>query len=101
MDALAIYKSVAANPRYENTVPALKARMKLEDLDKNEATRTKIKSETDAKADKEAPLLLAAAKNFLLNNKPKEAAEKLQIVIDKYPDSKYAQDAKKQLSDLK
>jgi hypothetical protein len=101
MDALNIYKSVAANPRYENTVPALKARRKLEELDKNEATRSKIKTETDAKADKEAPLLLASAKNFLLNNKPKEAIAKLQTVVEKFPDSKYAEEAKKQLAGLK
>jgi len=101
MDAVAIYKSVAANPRYENSVPALKARRKLEELEKNEATRTKMKTEADAKADKEAPVLLASAKNFLLNSKPKEAMEKLQMVIDKFPDSKYAEDAKKQLTGLK
>lgn len=101
MESLAVYRSVAANPRYENSVPSLKARRKLEELDKNEATRTKIKTEMDARADKEAPNLLARAKDFLANLKPKEAAEKLQQVIDKYPNTKYAEEAKKQLAELK
>lgn len=101
LEALAIYKSVAANPRYENTVPALKARRKLEELEQNEVTRTKIKTDMDAKADKEAPVLLASAKNYLLNNKPKQAMEKLQAVIDKFPNSKYAEEAKRQLAELK
>ncbi|MCY3023388.1 MAG: hypothetical protein NTW87_30785, partial [Planctomycetota bacterium] len=87
--------------RYENTVPALKARRKLEELNKNEATKAKIKAEGDAKADREAPLLLYAAKNFLANNYPKQAMEKLQQIVDKFPTSKWAEDAKKQLADLK
>jgi TolA-binding protein len=101
MDAIRIYESVAANPRYENTVPALKARRKLDDLNKNEATKAKIKTENDAKADKEAPMLLARARDFVSNNMPKQAMEKLEQVVAKFPNSKYAEEAKKMLADLK
>ena len=60
-----------------------------------------MKTELDAKADREAPVLLNSAKNFASNHMPKQAIEKLQIVIDKFPNSKYAEDAKKQMAELK
>lgn len=101
MEAVKMYESIGNNPRYENTVPALKAKRRLEELAKNDETRNKIKTEVDAKADKECPALISSAKNFVANNLPKQAIEKLQIVIDKYPESKYAVEAKKQLSELK
>lgn len=100
-EALKIYKEVANNPRYENSVPGLKARRKLDELDKNEETHKKIKAAADAKADKEGPMLIARAKNFILNSKPKLAQEQLQQILDKYPDSKSAEDAKKLMADLK
>jgi len=101
MEAVKLYESIGNNPRYENSVPALKAKRRLEELAKNDETRTKIKTEVDAKADKECPALISSAKNFVANNLPKQAIEKLQLVIDKYPSSKYADEAKKQLSELK
>jgi len=100
-EAVAIYASVANNPRYENTVPALKASRRLEDLQKDAKIADKLKAESDAKADKEAPLLLASAKNFIANNRPKMALEKLQVIVDKYPESRYAGDARKQIDELK
>jgi hypothetical protein len=101
MDAINLYKSIASNPRYENTIPGLKARRKLEELDKNEATAAKIKTEVDTKADKEAPVLLTNAKNFISNNMPKQAMEKLQQIVEKYPSAKCAEEAKKLLAELK
>jgi TolA-binding protein len=101
MEAITSYNSIATNPRYENSVAALKAKRKLDELHTNDETREKIKTENDAKADREAPVLLASAKNFVSNNLPKQAIEKLQQVIDKYPNSRYAEDAKKQISELK
>ncbi|HYF48439.1 MAG TPA: hypothetical protein VEJ63_03485 [Planctomycetota bacterium] len=100
-EAVAIYNSVATNPRYENTVPALKASRRLEELQKDAKVADKLKAESDAKADKEAPLLLNAAKNYVANNRPKMALEKLQTIVDKYPDSKYAEQARKQIEELK
>jgi hypothetical protein len=101
VDAIALYKSISANPRYENTLPGLKAVRKLDELNKNEEVKTKVKGELEARADKEAPLLLAAAKNFAANSRPKLAIEKLQTVIEKFPESKYAEQAKQQIEELK
>jgi TolA-binding protein len=100
-EAVKKYEALANNPRYEHSVPAMKAKRKLDELNKNEATRTKIKEEADAKAEKEAPKMLLAAKNFVSNNQPKQAIEKLQMLIEKFPTSKYADEAKKQLGELK
>lgn len=100
-EAVVIYNSIANNPRYEHSLAALKASRKIEDLNKNEATRGKLKTELDAKADREAPVLLNTAKNFVSNNMPKQAIEKLEQVIEKFPESKYAESAKKQLAELK
>jgi len=101
LDAVAAYSAIANNPRYDNTIASLKARRRIEALAANEETRGKLKTETDAKADKEAPILLGSAKNFIANNMPKQAVEKLQAVIDKFPDSKYAEEAKQKLAELK
>ena len=100
-EAVKMYDEIANSPRYEHTLPALKARRKLDDLNNNEGTKTKIKAAMDAKADKEAPLLLASAKNFISNNLPKQAIEKLQQVLEKFPDTKYAETARQQLGGLK
>lgn len=100
-DAAAAYTSISNNPRYDNTIAGLKARRRIEQMGQNEETRAKLKTEHDAKADKEAPVLLGSAKNFLANKMPNQAIEKLQAVIDKYPESKYAEEARQKLAELK
>lgn len=99
-EALAALNAIVANPRYENSIAALKATRKIDDLNKNEETRALLKKEFLNKADKEAPSLLNMAKNFANNNQPKAAKEKLVTVIDKFPDTPYAEEAKKQLATL-
>lgn len=100
-EAVAIYTNVSLNPRYDNSIPSLKAKRKLDELNKNDATRERLKSELDAKAEKEAPVLLNSAKNYVANSMPKLAIEKLQQVVDKFPGTKYAEEAKKQIAGLK
>ena len=100
-DALALYNAVATNLRYENTLGALRAKRKLDSLNSDENLRAKLKAEVQAHADKEAPILLANAHNFVLNHQPKLALEKLQIVLDKFPGTPYAEAAQKQLDELK
>ncbi|MGD0090015.1 MAG: hypothetical protein ABSE73_08850 [Planctomycetota bacterium] len=100
-EAIKVYKDIATNARYENSAAALSARRKLEELDKNPDTHAKIKAAADAKADKEGPMWLRRAQNFVLNGKPKEAIAQLQQIIEKFPDSKYAEEAKKQIEELK
>jgi len=99
-DAAKAYGAIASNPRYENTVSALKARRKLEELKLNEAASAKIKADVDARASKEGPLLLIRARNLLLNDKPKEAEKQLLDLVDKFPDCKYADEARNMLEAL-
>ena len=99
-DGLAALNTILANPRYEHSIPALKATRKIDELNKSEETRSKVKSEFVAKADKEAPQLLTAARNYNNNNMPKSAREKLQTVLDKYPGTAYAEEAQKLLEGI-
>ena len=101
MEAVNLYTSIAANPRYEHSIPAIKSARRLEEMNKSDATRAKIKAEVDARAEKEAPILLASARNFVSNNMPKQAIEKLQQVVEKFPETTYAEQARKQIEDLK
>jgi hypothetical protein len=100
-EAVAKYQSIVNNSRYDNSLAQLKARRKLDALNENEESRARLQTEFHAKADREAPMLLAAAKNYFSNQKPNEAREKLQAVLDRFPGTKYAEDAQKQLSELK
>jgi len=99
-EAFVALQAIATNPRYEHSIPALKAQRKIDELNKNEETRSRLKAEFAAKADKEAPQLLNAAKNFAANDMPKKAKEKLEIVMERYQGTPYADEAKKQLDSL-
>lgn len=100
LEAEALYKSVATNPRYEHSVAALKANRKLGDFKGNEEMQAKLKVELSSKADNEAPVLLLTAKNFISNKMTRQAREKLQQVIEKFPDSTYAEQARQKLTEL-
>jgi hypothetical protein len=98
--AYRMYKAIAENPRYENTLAALKGRKGAERLQNDEATRENLKTQLKAEADKEAPPLLNSARNFLLNHQEAQAKEKFQQVVEKFPGTDYAEEAKKELAKL-
>jgi hypothetical protein len=100
LQSIEILKGVAGNSRYDNSVAQFKARRKLDELKDNDDAQAKIKAEQSAKVEKEAPALMSAAKNFMSNHMPKLAIEKLKMVIDKFPGSTYADEARKQLEEL-
>jgi outer membrane protein assembly factor BamD (BamD/ComL family) len=100
-EALTILNGIVANQRYEHSISALKAQRKLDELSRNEDTRSRVKTEFSAKAEKEAPQMLAAAKNYAMNNMKKAAIEKLELVCDKFPGTQYEDEAKKRLAELK
>ncbi|MCZ7649414.1 MAG: hypothetical protein M5U26_29845 [Planctomycetota bacterium] len=94
------YQAIAGNSRYENTLAAVKAHRKLQDLNKNAASREQMNTELQTQADKEAPRLMNQADNFLMNNMPGQAREKLHAIIEKYPGTSYAEDAQKKLDGI-
>ena len=98
--ALKLYQAILENPRYANGVAALKAKRGLEQLQKNDSTREQLKAELQAKAEKVAPHLMAAAKNFLANSLPAKAKEKYRAVIEQFPGTKFAEDAQKELAQI-
>lgn len=100
VEALRKYKAIADNSRYANTLPSMKATRKIELLQKNEASREQLKTDMQALAEKHAPALLTSAKNFLANSMPAKAKEKLRQVMEKYPGTTFAEDAKKQLDEI-
>ncbi len=103
IDAVRIYESISNNPRYEQAhcVAVLMAKRKLDTLGQSEQTRAAMKAELDTRAAKEAPGMLTTAKNFLSNHMPNEAIRKLQEIMDKYPNTEFAEQAQKQLAELK
>jgi hypothetical protein len=101
LQGMEILGALANNPRYENTVAQFKAKRKLDELNENDEARGKMKNEHDEKMEKDAPALIAAAKNYSSNHNAKLAREKLNTVIERYPDSRFAEEARKQLEALK
>jgi hypothetical protein len=100
LQALKLYRSLAGNPRYESSLPALKARRKVEALQKDEATRDSLKAQVQAEADKEGPVLLSTGRNYLLNQRLEQAKERFKTVLDKFPGTKYAEEAQQELAKL-
>ncbi|MBE7465323.1 MAG: hypothetical protein HS116_17740 [Planctomycetes bacterium] len=100
LKAYKMYEAISNNPRYENTVAAVKAHAKMTELSKNAATREQMKTDLQAEAEKEAPKLMAAAENYLMNNMASRAKEKLNAIIEKFPGTSFADDAQKKLESL-
>ena len=100
-EAVKMYEGITLNQRYDHSVAALMAKRKLDSLNDNEQSRAAMKAELENRAKKEAPGLLASAKNYVANSMPKEAMRKLQDVIEKYPNTTFAEEAQKQLAELK
>jgi hypothetical protein len=100
-EAIKVYEDLSTNPRFENSIPALQAKRKLAALNADDQTRSKVKQEMDEKAKKEAPQMFSTAKNFVANNMPKDAVAKLEQIIIKFPNTTYADEAKKMIDGLK
>ena len=84
-EALAAYRKMASNPRYDNTVEMLKAKKKVAELEP-------LVKVDDAKAEKEARLMLAKVRNLRANGLVKEAESKAGELKEKYPNSAAAKE---------
>lgn len=100
-EALAHYLAIASNPRYADTIAAIQAGKKAaklqQDLPRLEASNT----ESAAKSEAKASALLLSAQNLLANKLRPEAMEKLRQLVESYPDSRSAIEAKKLLNSIK
>lgn len=99
-EALALYKEVAEHPRLANTALALKAHQAFERLSKDPKAKLWISTEQMIEEDKKALVALNAAKNFLMNRMQDQARTRLREIVEKYPESRYAVEAKKLLTEI-
>jgi len=99
--AVKAYKEIANNPRFENSLAWVKATKKLEALNNNAEVKAALKGEMNAKAEKEAPGLLSTAHNFALNNDFAKAKEKYALIVEKFPGTKFAEQAQSEMDKIK
>lgn len=98
--ALKGYQAIIDNPRYENTLAAMKAKRKVSLFKQDAALKERLQEERAALAEKEAPRLMSAADNFLKNKMNGHAKEKLEAIIERFPETTYAQEAQKKLDKI-
>jgi len=100
-EALAQYSAVVANPRYQNTVAIFEARRRAAELNQDKYKHAAVGTEQSAKAEREARALLAASENMLLNKINHAASRKLKEILEAYPETLSAKEAKKLLDENK
>src|SRR5262249_37090971 len=100
-EALAQYSAIAVNPRYQNTVATLEAGRRAAQLNQDRNKSTAVSTEQTVKAEHDAHVLLTASRNLLLNKMNDAAGKKLREILDTYPETSSAKEAKKLLADIK
>jgi hypothetical protein len=99
--AIKLYTAIAENPQNANLLPGVKARKKVAFFKEDETSKEQIAKLLAAQAEKEAPPLLASARNYLLNDLRDLAREKYRIVLERWPGTKEAVQAQAELDKLK
>ena len=86
---------------YPDSVQALKAKLRLKAMNEDEAIAKAIADAQKNAADTECPRLLIMARNFATNKLYDQARGLYEKLIQKYPESDYAKEARKALEELK
>ena len=86
--------------KYPGQVAALKARKRLEALEKDPAVQEALKVDKELLAEKLCPKWMNMANNYILNDQKGRAKEYLLRISDEFPGTSYAADAKKKLAEL-
>jgi len=86
--------------KYPDEVAALKARTKLQELEKSTDVQASLKADSNLRADKVCPKWVSMAKNYVMNNQKDRAREYLLRVVAEFPESTYADEAVKMLAEL-
>ncbi|MCX7804626.1 MAG: tetratricopeptide repeat protein, partial [Planctomycetota bacterium] len=97
--AIRAYRDIVA--RHPESVPAVRAEKRLAVLEKDAAVQEKVKAEIAAEAEAQAPAIFNIAENFMKSGMNDSAREKLNMIIEKYPGTPQAEEAKKKLDALK
>jgi outer membrane protein assembly factor BamD (BamD/ComL family) len=99
--ALQQFHALVDNPRYRDTVAAFEARRQAQDLSDNAAVRELIGAETALNSERTAQSQLAQARNLMKNNMNVKASAVLKEIVELYPDTTSAAEAKRLLKDDK
>jgi hypothetical protein len=99
--AVEAYRAIVQNPDYQSTQFVKPAAARLEALTKDPKAQAAVAQETQALADKEGPELLDLAKQLVRNDNYERAAAKYKEIIDRFPGTRYAEEAKKELEKLR
>ena len=105
LDRGGLYAEAAARyaeliKRFPESVQALKARLRLEAMQKDPVITTTIKEQSRRSAEAACPGWLALARSYLDNNLPDQARALLQKVVTNCPDSEYAAEARQALTKI-
>jgi len=83
---------------YEGTPTAKKAAAKAEEVRADEGVRAKLRAAEEAKYCRSR---LSMGRNFAKNGMIEQARKKFQEIIDRYPESSWADEARKELANLR
>lgn len=97
--AIKAYRDIVA--KHPDSVPAVRSEKRLAALEKDEAIQEKVKAEIAAEAEAQAPAIFNIADNFVKIGMKDSAREKLVLIVEKYPGTPQAEEAKKRLEALK
>jgi hypothetical protein len=90
-EAMAGYRGIVKS--FPESVPALKAKLRLAAMEKDPAIAAELKAESSKAAEAACPGWLAMARNYLDNERPDLARDQLQKILARFPESEYAKQA--------
>lgn len=97
--AVAIYQEVVA--KYPNELDGKRAGIRLEKLRSDPAVLEVLQRAKQFEASAEAPKLLNIARNYLLNEQTERAAEQLEIIVKRFPDTTEGKEAQDLLNAIR
>jgi tetratricopeptide (TPR) repeat protein len=97
-EALKIYDEVRR--QWPEELAALRARVAADRIRSDPDKMAWVREAMEAEAERECPMLLNLAKNYLMNDDTARAREKLQKVVEDFPGTTYAEDARAMLDAL-
>lgn len=98
--AEAVEKYKAIMDKFPESVEALKSKLRVEAMNKDETIAAALKEEQAKRADTFAPVWLGNARNLALNGMLPQARAEYQRVIEAFPGTEHAETAGKALAEL-
>jgi TolA-binding protein len=93
-----IYKQVVS--RYPRSLEAMKARKRIEQFNQDIVISKALTESLEKEAALKAPVWMNMSDNFLKNKMPERARQYLDMIVEKYPTTEWADKARKKLEEL-